>query len=203
MAQLAIGQILENGIAFDVKNRKAPMDLRAPALALFETLAAEKIDYLLVGGVALLSYVPGRNTQDIDLLVSSKDVARFPGGPTRRDRDFGESMFRGIRIDLLIDDNPLFRDVLQNERATVQFEAAEVPCASRVGLLLLKLYALPSLYRQGNLARAALYEADIRMLLLDPMIHEEALFERLEVHVSRTDLAELRRIMTEQRTRRF
>ncbi len=33
-------------------------------------LAERKIEYWLVGGVALLSYVDGRNTQDIDLIGS-------------------------------------------------------------------------------------------------------------------------------------
>jgi hypothetical protein len=33
------------------------------------------------------------------------------------------------------------------------------------GLLLLKLYALPSLYREGNFARVGLYENDVATLL--------------------------------------
>jgi hypothetical protein len=34
------------------------------------------------------------------------------------------------------------------------------------GLILLKLYALPSLYRQGNFAKVGIYENDVATLLL-------------------------------------
>ncbi len=77
-----------------------------------------------------------------------------------------------------------------------------MPCATREGLLLLKLYALPSLYRQGNLARAALYETDILMLRQDAMVDEEKLLAVLSVHLAPHDIDELRRILLEQRERR-
>ena len=41
---------------------------------LFDTLTDREINYLLVGGVALLSYVEGRNTQDIALILSRTDL---------------------------------------------------------------------------------------------------------------------------------
>jgi hypothetical protein len=68
--------------------------------------------------------------------------------------------------------------------------------------LLLKLYALPSLYRQGNLARAALYETDIFMLLQDVTVDEEHLLAILSEHLAPHDVDELRRILREQRERR-
>jgi hypothetical protein len=74
--------------------------------------------------------------------------------------------------------------------------------ATRRGLLLLKLYALPSLYRRGNLARAALYETDVRMLLQGADIPDEDLLGALEAHLSRSDIDELRRILGEQREKR-
>jgi len=39
--------------------------------ALFRLLSERRIRYLLVGGVALLRYVPGRNTEDVDLLLAT------------------------------------------------------------------------------------------------------------------------------------
>jgi len=51
-----------------------------------------------------------------------------------------------------------------------------VPAATVEGLIVLKLYALPSLYRQFQMDRAALYENDITMLIanhspaLEPLI---------------------------------
>jgi hypothetical protein len=66
----------------------------------------------------------------------------------------------------------------------------------------LKLYALPSLYRQGKLARAALYENDVLMLHQGGAIDDEALLGELASHLSATDVAELRRILADQRARR-
>lgn len=45
---------------------------------LSDALADRKINYLLVGGVALLSYVEGRNTQDIDLILARSDLDALP-----------------------------------------------------------------------------------------------------------------------------
>lgn len=36
----------------------------------FAVLEKRKIDYVLVGGIAILHYVEGRNTQDLDLLMA-------------------------------------------------------------------------------------------------------------------------------------
>src|SRR4029077_15431669 len=82
-----------------------------------------------------------------------------------------------------------------------QFVEREIPCATPEGLVLLKLYALPSLYRQGNLARVALYETDILMLMDRQKVDVEPLFMELAPHLSPTDLASLRRITDEIRQR--
>jgi hypothetical protein len=65
------------------------------------------------------------------------------------------------------------------------------------GLLLLKLFALPSLYRQGDFARVALYEHDIAMLLRVGPSNVSQLFDELADHVSPNDLQELRSIVAE------
>lgn len=77
-----------------------------------------------------------------------------------------------------------------------------MPCATREGLLLLKLYALPSLYRQGNLTRAALYETDIRLLLGGANVPIDVLFTTLAPYVAAHDLPELRNIVSELQARR-
>jgi hypothetical protein len=69
------------------------------------------------------------------------------------------------------------------------------------GLLLLKLYALPSLYRQGNFARVGLYENDIAMLMHDYQPDLGPLFEELEPHLSASDIATLRDIVADIRHR--
>lgn len=201
---LPIDDIIHHGYAFNLR-REMPMDdLRGSIRALFADLHAAKVDYVLVGGVALLLYVEGRNTQDIDLIVDPKQIRRLSWQAVVQDNDFGTASYRDLRVDLLLTGNPLFAYVRRRERTVLTFDDLHVSCTTRIGLLLLKLYALPSLYRQGNLARAALYEADIRMLLQGATIDEAGLLVVLGKHLAAADVDELRRILDEQRKpRRF
>ncbi|RMF70187.1 MAG: hypothetical protein D6742_00810 [Cyanobacteria bacterium J069] len=41
---------------------------------LFEELDSSGAPYLLVGGIAMLTYVEGRNTEDIDLIMRRPDL---------------------------------------------------------------------------------------------------------------------------------
>jgi hypothetical protein len=200
---LAIDDVLQNAHDFNLCE-PVTVDLRPAIDALFRELDEKKIDHVLVGGVALLSYVAGRNTQDIDLIVRPDQLESIDWHATVQDRDFGRALYRGIRVDLLLQTNPLFAYVAEHERATVEFHGRSVPIATRRGLLLLKLYALPSLYRNAQLPRAALYEADIRMLHQGAEIDDGELLRMLSAHLSSSDIAELSRILDDQRSvRRF
>ena len=44
----------------------------------FSLLRERQIDYVLVGGIALLQYVEGRNTEDIDLIMAVSALERLP-----------------------------------------------------------------------------------------------------------------------------
>src|SRR4051812_26865039 len=56
---------------------------------LFSTLASRSVPYLLVGGIALLKYIEGRNTDDVDLLLSLESLAKVPELKVRdRNADF-------------------------------------------------------------------------------------------------------------------
>ena len=81
----------------------------------------------------------------------------------------------------------------------------EIPTAIIQGLLLLKLYALPLLYRQGNFAKVGLYENDVATLMhaFNPAM--TPLFETLKSYVSEGEMVELRKIVQEieQRLERF
>jgi len=46
--------------------------------SLFRLLNERRVTYMLVGGVALLRYVPARNTEDIDLLLAVDELQRVP-----------------------------------------------------------------------------------------------------------------------------
>jgi len=198
---LAIDEIVQNAHAFDPRAAMTT-DLRPAVEALFDELETKGVDYVLVGGVALLSYVEGRNTQDIDLIVSPGDLGKVPWDAQAQDANFARASFRGIRVDLLLRNNALFDEVARTERTTVPFQGRPVVTATRAGLLLLKLYALPSLYRTANLARAALYETDVLMLHQGASVDDAALLERLRPHLPGHDIAELRRILDEQRARK-
>ncbi len=197
-----IEEIVQAGLAFNPRLRMPIDDVRAKVGALFQTLDDGGIPYLLVGGVALLSYVNGRNTQDVDLILDAADLDRVGWSVTGRDRDFARADFHGLRVDLLLTDNALFDRVRRDHAGTAAFGDRVVPCASREGLLLLKLYALPSLYRQGEFDRAALYETDILMLHRGADVDDDALLAALGAYLSPSDIGELRGILAEQRGRR-
>ena len=78
-----IGEVIAHGIIFDPKNgeRLHTMDfnkLIESIPRLFDLLEERQVDYALVGGIAMLVYVEGRNTQDIDLIVAKKDLEKLP-----------------------------------------------------------------------------------------------------------------------------
>ena len=199
---LPIDEIIENGIAFNLQKKMPMYDIRATVRALFADLQRAKVDYVLVGGVALLSYIQGRNTQDIDLIIGPDQMREIKWQATLQDNDSGKAIYRGLDVDLFLTTNSLFAYVQGQERTAIIFNGIDVPCATREGLLLLKLYALPSLYRQGHFDRADLYETDISMLCRGAAVDEEKLLAILSKHLAPHDIDELRRILREQRARR-
>jgi hypothetical protein len=134
--------------------------------------------------------------------VRADQLDRIDWHASVQDRDFGRAQFRGVQVDLLLRSNALFDDVAAHDTTTTTFHGGTIPIATREGLLLLKLYALPSLYRNAQLARAALYEADIRMLHQGAIVDDAAILGRLAGHLSPSDIAELARILAEQTERR-
>jgi len=170
---------------------------------LFELLDQRSVDYVLVGGLALLRYVRGRNTEDIDLLLAVRDLDVLPELAVRERSDwFARAVFSGLRVDLLFTENPLFKLVRERHTGCIPFIERGVPCATPEGLVLLKLYALPSLYRQGEIQRAILYESDIAALVHGPGVNPVPLLRTLEEFMPATDLRELRRVVGEIQSRR-
>ncbi len=169
---------------------------------LFALLEERGIKYVLVGGVALLQYVEGRNTEDIDLIMAVSELKKVPEIKiTDQETYFARGQYRELQIDLFLTRNRLF-DLVQKRYTTPQrFVEQEIPCATVEGLLLLKLYALPSLYRQGNFARVGVYENDIATLLNDYQPELAPLLAELSRHLSATDLAAVKDIIAEIRQR--
>ena len=138
------------------------------------------------------------NTEDLDLIMALQSVQRVPEIEIiSQDANFARGKFGDLQVDILLTRNPLFEHV-RRQHATVQsFAEREIPCATVEGLLLLKLYALPSLYRQGNFARVGIYENDIATLMHDYQPALAPLLDELGNYVDETDLAAVREILEE------
>ncbi|MGC9393825.1 MAG: hypothetical protein ACP5J4_03125 [Anaerolineae bacterium] len=203
-----IGEIVYNASGFDPKNWRngKPMTLPEHVVDLFALLRARQIDYVLVGGVALLQYVEGRNTQDIDLILATQALKALPEVQiVEQNVYFARGQFETLRIDFLLTEHPLFKKVQQAYTTQQSFEDVVLPCATVEGLLLLKLYALPSLYRQGDFARVGVYENDIATLMHYYTPSMPALLAELRAYLDDSDWQEVERIVEdiEQRLARF
>ena len=177
---------------------KPPMPVPQDALDLFRLLAERRAQYLLVGGLAMLTYVNGRNTRDVDLLMSVATLHEFPELVVEEENDFfARAKFRSVQVDLLLTRNPFFKLVGEKFMTKHRFAELEVPAVSVEGLILLKLYALPSLYRQMDLDRAALYETDITLLMANHSPELEPLTGLVFQEMESGDQMELTNIIAE------
>jgi len=205
-----IGNVIRNAVIFDFKKSRGEAvtteNLIQTVDELFQLLDERQIDYLLVGGIAVLQYTEGRNTQDIDLIMAVSSLAKIPEIEViEKNFDFIRGRFKALQIDLLLTTNPLFDRVMTDYATRQKFIERSIPCATVEGLLLLKLYALSSLYRQGNFARVGIYENDVATLMqlyrpdIDPLLDE------LKKHLNETDFAAVNEITDEiqQRITRF
>lgn len=196
-----IGAIIGHGIVFDP--RRGPGihtmdfdDLLASIPKLFDLLDERGVEYVLVGGIAMRVHVAGRNTQDIDLIVPLDALARLPEiRIIDRNQSFATGEFGRLRIDFLLGDDGLFDVVRRRHASRETFVEREIVCATVEGLLLLKLFALPSLYRQGRFSRVEDYEHDIAVLLRERRPSVDPIFSELSRHLSEGDVNEVREIV--------
>jgi hypothetical protein len=168
---------------------------------LFEELDSSGAPYLLVGGIAMLTYVEGRNTEDIDLIMRRPDLPEQMV-IAEESRDFVRADYHGLQVDLLLTQNALFEQVQQNYRSEIQWGNRRIPCATPQGLVILKFYALPSLYRQGKFDRAALYETDILQLAYRYNPSLEDAIQVVDPHLIASDRSEIREIARDIEQRR-
>lgn len=196
-----IGEVIVNGIIFDPKNSEAlrTMDLqdvlrRIPRL--FDLLDERGVPYVLAGGIAMLVYVEGRNTQDIDLVVPTDALDTVPELVVDERRDeFARTMYGDLRVDLLFTDHGLFDTVHRDYSTVRRFAERDIRCATVEGLTMMKLYALPSLYRQGRFGRLHIQEGDVGSLLSVFRTDLKSIFGELENHLTATDVDGLREIV--------
>ena len=205
-----IGEIIRNAVVFNPETTQDILmnsDLLIETVARFFSLLRERdIDYVLVGGIALLQYVEGRNTEGIDLIMAVSALEQLPELTLEtRDGDFARGKFGNLKVDVLLTSNPLFDEVRKRYTTSKRFVEQEILCVTVEGLILLKLYALPSLYRQGNFTRVGLYENDVATLM---HIHNpplESILNELAQYLNAGDLEQVKQIIEEiqQRLRRF
>jgi hypothetical protein len=176
----------------------AEMPVPQDAMDLFRLLAERRVDYLLAGGMAMLTYVKGRNTKDVDLLMSVAALEQLPELKVEDRNDFfARGKFKSVQVDLLLTKNPLFKIVAEKFTTRHSFAELEVPAVTVEGLIVLKLYALPSLYRQFQMDRAALYENDITMLIARHSPTVEPLAALASQYAEPGDKKELQKIISE------
>jgi hypothetical protein len=209
-SSVQIGDVIRNAVVFNVKNWQGGAmnsdSLIQSVQDFFAVLENRKIDYVLVGGIAILHYVEGRNTQDLDLLMAVSSLEKLPELKiTSKDAYFVRAAYHELQIDILLTQNPLFKKVHSGYSKVQKFLDRDIPLATVEGLLLLKLYALPSLYRQGNFARVGIYENDIATLLHDYQPDMPPLLDELSKYVNETDFAEIKGVVSDiqNRIKRF
>ena len=209
-SSVQIGDTIRKAMVFNVNNwREDTMNtdsLIQTVQDFFAILEQREIDYVLVGGIALLQYVEGRNTEDLDLLMAVSALDKLPELEIdRQDVYFVHAHYHDVPIDILLTQNPLFREVQHEHTQDKHFLERNITLATVEGLLLLKLYALPLLYHQGNFVRVGLYENDIATLLHYYQTDVPKLLDTLASYVSTNDLAEIKSIVADiqQRLKRF
>lgn len=209
-SSVQIGNVIRNAVVFNVKNWLGGTmnsdSLIQSVQDFFNILEQRKIDYVLAGGIAILHYVEGRNTQDLDLLMAVSSLEKLPELKiSRQDMYFVHANYNELQIDILLTQNPLFKKVHNQYSKVEKFLDRNIPLATVEGLLLLKLYALPPLYRQGNFSRVGIYENDIATLLHDYQPNVPSLLKELSNYVNENDLEEIKGVISDiqNRIKRF
>ena len=175
-----------------------PDALTAATRAFLHNLNQKNVPHLLVGAMAMLQHVDGRPTRDIDLIIALEDLEKLPDFELEESNEwFATGTIGPVRVDLLFTENPFFAEILTNHAETKLLLNTPIHCATPRGIILLKLFALPSLYRQGNIRRAAIYETDILQLLTLKSQLPEDLLQELKPHLTNTDLNALRDVLNE------
>src|SRR5262249_19562448 len=132
------------------------------------------------------------------LIMALADIHKVPEITlTSRQRDCARGKFGEVQIDFLLTRNPLFAKIQQHYVTIRPFAEQNIPCATVEGLLLLKIYALPSVSRLANFYRHGLYEHEIATLMHDYHPVLDPLFDELALHLSVSDLTALRDIVAD------
>ncbi len=177
-----IKEIIYSANAFNIKNWFDNQKMNADNLPqsvdkFLKLLSQNKIDIVIVGGIALLSYMQDRNTQDLDLIVSKADFYKIAPSlkVVEADENFANcETFDGLKVDFLFTDNAIFNCVKKGFCQKRDYQEGSFYIATVEGLVLMKLYAWADLRFNGQLfddkfllTKSLRYKNDIEVLLLN------------------------------------
>lgn len=172
--QLEICQTIYDANVFDVKNWRNGFqfntDMLPNTIIKFLNLLGElEVDYCIVGGIAYLAYIEDRNTKDLDILISVKELDKVLPfvEVTDSDENFTNVEFENFRIDFLKTSNALFDYVKNHETTVYKFTEGEFPIATIEGLVLMRFDAIIDLYQKGNFNKIIRYESDLQFLTIN------------------------------------
>lgn len=169
--QLAICQSIYDANAFNIRNWRDgfPVDYdMLPELVIkFLNLLEEcEVDFCIVGGIAYLAYIQDRNTKDLDILISVKELEKIIDRVeiTNQDANFTNTRFEGMAVDFLKTSNALFDYVKKHETTEYNFVEGKYPVATVTGLILMRFDAIIDLYQKGRFDKIDRYEWDLATL---------------------------------------
>ncbi|CAN5353796.1 hypothetical protein BH20ACI1_BH20ACI1_17930 [soil metagenome] len=208
--RLEICQTIYDANVFDVKNWKNGFrnnpDMLPNAIINFLNLLNElEVDYAIVGGIAYLAYIEDRNTKDLDILISVKELDKILPfvKVTNHDANFTNAEFEGLQIDFLKTTNSLFDYVKENETTVYEFTEGEFPIATIEGLVLMRFDAIVDLYQKGNFNKIIRYESDLQFLTINHDIDWANIWKISEKHFTDGQIREFQKMVAEwQKPRR-
>jgi len=200
--KVSIKEVIYAANAFNIRNWSGEMNfdnLPNSVDKFLKLLTRNEIEIVIVGGIALLSYMRDRNTQDLDLIVSRADFRQLaPFLKTiEADENFANcETFDGLKVDFLFAENAIFNYVKKAFSQKRSFQEGSFYVATVEGLVLMKLYAWADLYQNGSLfndkfllTKALRYRNDIEVLLLNYEINLTPLERILEKNLEASKFA--------------
>ena len=206
--KVCIKDVIYAANAFNIRNWSGEMNfdnLPGSVERFLKLLSENEIEIVIVGGIALLSYMQDRNTQDLDLIVSKTDFRKIsPFLKTiEADENFANcETFDGLKVDFLFAENAIFNYVKKVFSQKRSYQEGSFYVATVEGLVLMKLYAWADLYQNGSifndkflLTKALRYRNDIEVLLLNYEINLTPLKRILEKNLEASKFALLENLI--------
>jgi hypothetical protein len=209
-----IAMIISDANEFNTQNwingmKINPQNLQSGVANFLKLLKDLNIDFVIVGGIAILSYVELRNTKDFDIIIDRHNYIKLKPflEVLTEEGDFANCLTEEkLRVDLLFADNPIFRYVKYGFEQNLDYEQGNFPTATPEGLVMMKLYALADLTLQHQvfgkkeiLTKILLYQSDVNILNAMYEIDFSKILRLLEKHLSESGFEIVKEFLESQR----